>query len=93
MLKAINTKILLAILAALTVIGSAAIYQQHEAAKAARPQPKLLRSFSNSKRTPRNEEKKMRRSARRLKQDKKRHNSAASKRRQDLEDVHPLDLT
>ena len=35
MLKAINTKILLAILAALTAIGSAAIYQSHEAHKAA----------------------------------------------------------
>jgi cell division protein FtsB len=33
MLTAINTKILLAILAALTVIGGAAIYQRDEAAK------------------------------------------------------------
>ena len=35
MLKAINTKILLAILAALTVIGGAAIYQRNQAAKTA----------------------------------------------------------
>jgi len=35
MLNAINTKILLAILAALTVIGGAAIYQRDEAAKTA----------------------------------------------------------
>jgi cell division protein FtsB len=35
MLSAINTKILLAILAALTVIGGAAIYQRDEAAKTA----------------------------------------------------------
>ena len=35
MLKAINTKILLAILAALTAIGGALTYQRHEAAKAA----------------------------------------------------------
>ena len=35
MLKAINTKILLAILAALAAIGSAVIYQSHEAHKAA----------------------------------------------------------
>ena len=35
MLTAINTKILLAILAALTVIGGAAIYQRDEAAKTA----------------------------------------------------------
>ena len=34
MLKAINTKILLAILAALTAIGGALTYQRHEAAKA-----------------------------------------------------------
>ena len=33
MLKLINTKILLAILAALVAIGSAAIYQSHEANK------------------------------------------------------------
>ena len=35
MLTAMNTKILLAILAALTVIGGAAIYQRDEAAKTA----------------------------------------------------------
>jgi Flp pilus assembly protein TadG len=35
MLKAINTKILLAILSALTAIGGALTYQRHEAAKAA----------------------------------------------------------
>ena len=35
MLKAINTKILLAILAALVAIGGALTYQRHEAAKAA----------------------------------------------------------
>jgi type VI protein secretion system component VasK len=35
MLTAINTKLLLAILAALTVIGGAAMYQRDEAAKAA----------------------------------------------------------
>jgi cell division protein FtsB len=35
MLTAVNTKILLAILAALTVIGGAAIYQRDEAAKTA----------------------------------------------------------
>ena len=35
MLKAINTKILIAILAALTAIGSAVIYQSNEAHKAA----------------------------------------------------------
>ncbi len=35
MLKAVNTKILLSILAALTAIGGALTYQRHEAAKAA----------------------------------------------------------
>jgi len=35
MLKAINTKILLAILAALTAIGGTLAYQRHETAKAA----------------------------------------------------------
>jgi len=35
MLKLINTKILLAILAALSAIGSVAVYQRHEPEKAA----------------------------------------------------------
>jgi hypothetical protein len=35
MLNLINTKLLIAILAALTVIGSAVLYQRHESAKAA----------------------------------------------------------
>ena len=35
MLKLLNTKLLIAILAVLAVIASAAIYQRHEAAKAA----------------------------------------------------------
>lgn len=45
MLKAINTKILLAILAALTAIGSAITYQRHEAAKAAAAAAKAAAIF------------------------------------------------
>ena len=49
MLKAINTKILLAILAALLAIGGALAYQRHEAAKAAAAAASAA-IFSNSRR-------------------------------------------
>jgi cell division protein FtsL len=70
MLKAINTKILLAILAALTAIGSAVIYQSHEAHKAAA----ILQQQQHDaeERTKADEE-----FRKKVGQDKKRHNSAA----------------
>ena len=70
MLKAINTKILLAILAALTAIGSAVIYQSHVAHKAAA----ILQQQQHDaeERTKADEE-----FRKKVKQDKKRHNSAA----------------
>jgi F0F1-type ATP synthase membrane subunit c/vacuolar-type H+-ATPase subunit K len=48
MLAAINTKILLAILAALTVIGGAALYQRDQAAKTAAAAAKQPQSFKCS---------------------------------------------
>ena len=65
MLKLIQTKILLAILAALGILASAAIYQQHEAHKAA-----LLREQERQ----RDEQ-----FRRQVEQNKKQHNSAAGK--------------
>ena len=70
MLKAINTKILLAILAALTAIGSAVIYQSHKAHKAAA----ILQQQQHDaeERTKADEE-----FRKKVEQDKKRHSSAA----------------
>ncbi|WP_058188588.1 hypothetical protein [Terracidiphilus gabretensis] len=70
MLKAINTKILLAILAALTAIGSAVIYQSHEAHKAAAI---LQRQQHDAEESARQDEA----FRNKVEQDKKRHNSAA----------------
>ena len=70
MLKAINTKILLAILGALTAIGSAAIYQSHEAHKAAA----MLQQQQHDAEERNKEDEAFRK---KVEQDKKRHNSAA----------------
>ncbi|ADV84517.1 hypothetical protein [Terriglobus saanensis] len=70
MLKAINTKILLAILAALTAIGSAVIYQSHEAHKAAA----ILQQQQHDAEEQRGRDEAFRKQ---VEQDKKRRNSAA----------------
>ena len=70
MLKAINTKILLAILAALTAIGSAVIYQSHEAHKTAA----ILQQQQHDAEQRNKEDEAFRK---KVEQDKKRHNSAA----------------
>ena len=70
MLKAINTKILIAILAALTAIGSSVIYQSHEAHKAAA----ILQQQQHDAEERNKEDEAFRR---KVEQDKKRHNSAA----------------
>ena len=70
MLKAINTKILIAILAALTAIGSAVIYQSHEAHKAAA----ILQRQQRDAEERNKEDEEFRK---KVEQDKKRHNSAA----------------
>ena len=72
MLKAINTKILLAILAALTAIGSAAIYQSHEAHKAAAILQQQQQQHDAEERNKEDEA-----FRKKVEQDKKRHNSAA----------------
>ena len=70
MLKAINTKILFAILAALTTIGSAVIYQSHEAHKAAA----ILQQQQHDTEERTKEDEAFRK---KVEQDKKRHKSAA----------------
>jgi cell division protein FtsL len=70
MLKAINTKILLAILAALTAICSAVIYQSHEAHKAA----VILQQQQHDAEERNKEDEAFRK---KVEQNKKRHNSAA----------------
>ena len=70
MLKAINTKILLAILAALTAIGSAVIYQSRQAHKAAA----ILQQQQHDAEERERQDEAFRK---KVEQDKKRHNSAA----------------
>ncbi len=70
MLKLLNTKLLIAILAVLAVIASAAIYQRHEAAKAAA----ILEQQQRDAEQRRKEDEAFRK---KVEEDKKRHNSAA----------------
>ena len=72
MLKAINTKILIAILAALTAIGSAVIYQSHETHKAAAILQQQQQQHDAEERNKEDEA-----FRKKVEQDKKRHNSAA----------------
>ena len=72
MLKAINTKILIAILAALTTIGSAVIYQSHEAHKAAAILQQQQQQHDAEERERQDEA-----FRKKVEQDKKRHKSAA----------------
>ena len=65
MLKLINTKILLAMLAAPSVTGSATIYQQHEAHKAVEPAARAAAIVNSTNMTPRSTRNRMRHSARR----------------------------
>ena len=53
MLNAINTKLLIAILAALTVISSAVLYQRHESVKAAAAAAKAAAPVSPSPKSTR----------------------------------------
>ena len=78
MLTAMNTKILLAILAALTVIGGAAIYQRDEAAKTAAATAKaaqLLQLQKDDNDSLKQENEGLRKQ---VEADKKQHSSAAA---------------
>lgn len=78
MLKAINTKTLLAILATLTAIGGALTYQRHEAAKAAAAAAKAAAILQQQRKAA--EERKAEDEAfrQRVEQDRKGHSSAAA---------------
>ena len=78
MLNAVNTKILLAILAALIAIGSAVAYQRHQSAEAAAAAAKAAAILQQQQKEA--EEQKMRDEEFRKKvaQDRARHNSAAA---------------
>jgi len=78
MLKPINTKILLAILAVLTAIGGALTYQRHEAAKAAAAAAKAAAILQQQQKEI--DERKAADEAfrQRVEADKKNHNSAAA---------------
>ena len=78
MLNAINTKILLAILAALTVIGSAVTYQRRESVKVAAAAAQAVAILKQQQKEA--EEQKQRDEAfrKQVEQNKARHNSAAA---------------
>jgi Tfp pilus assembly protein FimT len=78
MLNAINTKLLIAILAALTVIGSALLYQRHKSAKAATAAAKAAAILQQQRKEA--EEQKARDEAfrKQIEQNRARHNSAAA---------------
>jgi hypothetical protein len=78
MLKAINTKILLAILAALTAIGGALTYQRHEAAKAAAAAAKAAAILQEQQKVAQEREAEDKAFRQRVEQDRKRHSSAAA---------------
>jgi type II secretory pathway pseudopilin PulG len=77
MLKAMNTKILLAILAALTALGSAAVYQRHETEKAAEAAAKAAASLQRQQQNAEERNKEDEAFREKVEQNMKRHNSAA----------------
>lgn len=78
MLNAMNTKILLAILAVLTAISGAVLYQRHESAKAAEAAAKAAAILQQQQKDA--EEQKARDDAfrKQVEQNRARHNSAAT---------------
>ena len=78
MLRAINTKLLLAILATLVAIGGALTFQRHEAAKAAAAAAKTAAILQQQQKEA--EERKTEDEAfrQRVEADKRKHNSAAA---------------
>jgi Flp pilus assembly protein TadG len=78
MLKAINTKLLLAILAALTAIGGALTYQRHEAAKAAAAAAKAAAILQQQQKEAEDQRQRDEAFRQRVEADKEKHNSAAA---------------
>jgi hypothetical protein len=78
MLKAINTKILLAILAALSALGGAVAYQRHEAEKAAAAATKAAAILQQQQKDAEEQRDRDEAFRQRVEKDKKEHNSAAA---------------
>jgi Flp pilus assembly protein TadG len=78
MLNAINTKILLAILAALTVIGSALVYQRRQSAEAAAAAAKAAAILQQQQKEAEAQKERDEAFRKRVEQNKARHNSAAA---------------
>ena len=78
MLKAINTKILLAILVALTAIGGALTYQRHEAAKAAAAAAKAAAILQQQQKEAEDQRQRDEAFRQRVEADKEKHNSASA---------------
>ena len=78
MLKAINMKILLAVLTALTAIGGALTYQRHEAGKAADTAAKAAAILQQQQKDAEEQKTEDEAFRQRVEADKKKHNSAAA---------------
>ena len=79
MLNAINTKILLAILAALTAIGGTVAYQRREAEKAAAAAQKAAEILQQQQRDAEDQKKRDEAFRQQVERDRKQHNSAAGR--------------
>lgn len=78
MLNAINSKLLIAILAALTVIGSAVLYQRNESAKAAAAATKAAEILRQQQRDAEQQKASDEAFRKQVEQNRVRHNSAAA---------------
>lgn len=78
MLKLINTKILLAILAALTAIGGAVAYQRHETEKAAAAAAKAAAILQQQQRDADEQRKRDEAFRQQVEANKRKHNSASA---------------
>ena len=78
MLKAINTKLLLAILAALVAIGGALTFQRHEAVKAAAAAAKAAAILQQQQKEAEGRKAEYEAFRQRVEADKKKHNFAAA---------------
>ena len=79
MLKLINAKILLAILAALSALGGALVYQRHETEKAAATSARTAAILKQRQKDVEEQRKCNEAFQQQVDQDKKRHDSAAAK--------------
>jgi Flp pilus assembly protein TadG len=78
MLIAINTKLLIAILAALTVIGSAVIYQRNQSEKAATAAAKAAAILQQQQKDVEDQRARDEQFRKQVETDRKQHNSAAA---------------